>query len=172
MLKNIRAVSVMTVITLASGSMLLQSCSSNGGGLSGADLLTKENVGALAGAAGGAWVGSNVGKGKGNTVAIATGTLLGAMLGSNIGRSLDQADMAYYDRTSQYAMENARTGATTTWNNPDSGASGTITPTNTYQTAGGQYCREYTQTINVDGRSVQGQGQACRNPDGTWTIVN
>lgn len=151
-------------------SLLSQGCSGNGAGLSGLDLLTKENIGAVTGAAGGAWIGSNIGGGKGNTVATAAGTLLGGILGANVGRSLDSADMQYYDRNSQYAMENSRSGETTTWNNPDSGVSGTITPTRTYESAG-RFCRDYTQTINVDGRNVQGTGRACREDNGAWTII-
>ena len=49
----------------------------------------------------------------------------------------------------QRTFESAKTGETTTWQNPDSGHSGSITPTHTYQAASGQYCREYQQTIDV-----------------------
>ena len=70
------------------------------------------------------------------------------------------------------AIENARTGETSTWKNPDSGHSGSITPTNTFQNANGQYCREYQQTINVGGQKEQGYGTACRQPDGSWKIVS
>jgi surface antigen len=29
-------------------------------------------------------------------------------------------------------------------------------------------CRVYTQTVYIDGRPRSGQGQACRQPDGSW----
>lgn len=161
------------------GALLLQGCAENGamngngsaGGLFPQGTFSKANIGTLAGAAGGAWVGSNVGKGKGKIVSIAAGTLLGAALGRSVGASLDRADMEYYSRSSQSSMENTRTGETTSWQNPDNGHSGSFTPTRTYQTAEG-YCRDYTQTINVSGRAVTGHGTACRQPDGTWRIVN
>lgn len=133
--------------------------------------ISKGDVGGLAGAATGAIVGSNVGKGKGNIAAIAIGTLLGAGIGNEIGSSLDRADMAYYNSTSQRAMETAQAGEALPWKNPDTGNSGTITPSNYYQTASGQYCREYTQTINVGGKNVQGHGTACREQDGSWKII-
>jgi len=133
--------------------------------------LNKETVGGLSGAVAGAWIGSNTGKGKGNIAAIAVGTLLGAAIGSDFGRSLDKADMKYYNQTGQTALEYNRTGATSTWKNPDSGASGTFTPKKTFERKG-NYCREFTQTIKIGGKSESGYGTACRQPDGSWKIVN
>ncbi len=144
-------------------------CSTNGGADGG---IKKADIGTLGGAIGGAWIGSNVGKGKGNIAAIAAGTLLGAYLGNQVGASLDRADMAYYNQTSQSALENNKVGTSSTWHNPDSGNSGTITPTRTYQASNGAYCREYTQTISVGGKASEGYGTACRQPDGSWQIQN
>jgi surface antigen len=144
-------------------------CSQNGGADGG---IRKEDIGTLGGAVGGAWIGSNVGKGKGNIVGIAAGTLLGAYLGNQVGASLDRADMSYYNNTAQRALESSKTGSTSTWTNPDSGNSGTITPTRTFQTAQGEYCREYTQTISIGGKQSEGYGRACRQPDGSWKIQN
>lgn len=131
--------------------------------------IKKEDIGLLTGAIGGAWIGSNVGKGKGRIVAIATGTLLGAALGKSVGGSLDKADLDYYNHVSQNTLETARTGSTIDWQNPDTGTHGSITPVKTYQQAN-TYCREYQQTIVVGGRTVEGYGTACRQPDGSWKI--
>jgi len=54
------------------------------------------------------------------------------------------------------------------WRNPDSGNSGSITPTRTYEIANGQYCREYRQTIVIGASRNRPNGTACRQPDGTW----
>lgn len=159
------------ITALLLASLLLASCENTGNGGLG-NLLTKENIGTATGAVGGAWIGSNIGKGKGNIVAIAAGTLLGAQLGRSIGASMDRADMQYYHQTSQQALENSRTGSTSTWSNPDSGNYGSITPTRTYQAGNGLHCREYTQNIYVGGQSEQAVGTACRQPDGTWQIQN
>lgn len=131
---------------------------------------TKQTVGTLLGAAGGAALGSNIGKGKGQIVGIAAGTLLGAAVGSGIGASLDRADKMYYNQTYTRTLETVPSGQTVAWQNPDSGNSGSFTPTRTYQN-NGQYCREFTQTIRVGGQQQQGYGVACRQPDGTWQIV-
>jgi surface antigen len=152
--------------------LTLTSCQPGAGQGGFADMFTKENIGALTGAAGGAWLGSNVGKGKGNVAAIAVGTLLGAGLGKSIGASLDAADMSRYNQTSQRALETQGNGHTSTWNNPDSGNSGTITPIKTYQTSNGTHCREYSQTISVNGKYEEAYGTACRQADGTWQIQN
>ena len=73
-------------------------------------------------------------------------------------------------QAAQKAFENSQSGKPTVWNNPDSGNSGSITPTRTYQLANGTYCREYQQTITVGGEQQQAYGTACRQPDGTWKI--
>jgi surface antigen len=80
--------------------------------------------------------------------------------------------MAYYNQASQTALNTGQNGASLPWNNPQTGNSGTITPTNYYQNTSGQYCREYNQTINVGGKTERGYGTACRQPDGTWQIVS
>ncbi len=137
-----------------------------------ADQGNKQTLGTLLGATGGAVLGSNVGKGKGNIVGIAAGTLLGAYAGNEIGASLDRADMGYANNTAQEAFETAPAGRTSSWRNPDSGNSGTVTPVKTYQTNNGQYCREYNQTVNVGGRTEEAYGTACRQEDGSWKIIN
>lgn len=131
----------------------------------------KETGGALLGAGTGALIGSQIGGGRGTLVAVAVGTLAGALIGQGIGQSLDRADQLMMERNAQYALENTRTNATTTWRNPDTGNYGAITPVDTYQTASGQYCREYTQAVVVGGEKQQAYGTACRQPDGTWKIV-
>ncbi|MBW2667776.1 MAG: hypothetical protein JRE13_15930, partial [Deltaproteobacteria bacterium] len=72
-------------------------------------------------------------------------------------------------QAAQQSFENSRSGSSTSWQNPDSGNSGTITPTRTYQN-GDQYCREYQQTIVVGGEPQDAHGTDCRQPDGTWQI--
>lgn len=131
----------------------------------------REGGGTVLGAAGGALLGSQIGSGRGRLVAVAIGTLAGALMGQDIGRTLDRADQAYMERNAQYALESTRTHQPTTWRNPDSGNYGSITPVETYQTAQGQYCREYHQTVYVGGQPQQAYGTACRQPDGKWLIV-
>lgn len=156
-----------SILTGVSILTILTACDQHGQSRS----ITKSDMGTVAGAALGGWAGHNIGGGSGQVVATIAGTLLGAALGSEIGASLDRADMAYYNETSQRALETAQPGQSLPWSNPQSGVSGSITPSNYYQTASGQYCREYSQTIAVGGRTERGYGTACRQPDGSWQIV-
>lgn len=160
---------------LAVASLTLASCApqygpdaNNGVGGTG---INKEQIGMVAGALGGAFAAKDVGKGKGNVLAIAGGTILGGLIGGSIGKSLDRADMAYANSSTQNALEQTSSGVTSKWVNPDSGNSGTITPVRTYQSNNGQYCREFNQTIMVGGQSQKAFGTACRQPDGSWKIV-
>ncbi|NBX03502.1 MAG: glycine zipper 2TM domain-containing protein [Alphaproteobacteria bacterium] len=163
-------------IALFASTALLAACSqpmgqAGGGFTQGGSSINKQDVGTIAGAIGGGVLGHNIGKGKGQTVATIAGTLLGAGLGSSIGASLDKADMAMYHDTSQRALENAQPGQALPWKNPQTGNYGSVTPSNYYQNSQGQYCREYSQNIVVGGKSEQGFGKACRQPDGSWQIV-
>ena len=143
-----------------------------GGGLTqGGSSINKQDVGTIAGAIGGGVIGSNVGKGKGAIVGTIAGTLLGAAIGSSVGASLDKADLAMYNDTSQRALENAQPGQALPWKNEKTGNYGTVTPSNYYQNNQGDYCREYSQTIVVGGKREEGYGRACRQPDGSWKIV-
>ena len=131
-----------------------------------------EVVGTLLGAAIGGLVGSQIGSGSGNKVAIGAGVLAGGLLGNKVGRSMDCRDVEYHNSTAQSALETQRTGSSSQWVNPDSGHSGTVTPVQTYQRSDGVYCREFEQTITVDGDTELAGGTACRQADGSWEIVN
>ena len=131
---------------------------------------TKQTLGTLGGAGAGAFIGSNISHGSGNLAATVIGGLLGAFIGSEIGKSLDNADKLQAQQATQRTLETAPTGKTVTWQNPDSGHSGTVTPVKTYETAQGQYCREFQQTVTIGGQTQQAYGTACRQPDGTWKI--
>lgn len=142
--------------------LLLAGCASMG---------QKEGMGTALGAGAGAVVGSQFGGGKGQLLGVALGTLAGALMGNEIGRSLDKADQLTMEKTSQATLENAKTNTTSTWKNPDSGNSGSITPVKTFQNPQGEYCREYIQTVTIAGKEQQLYGTACRQPDGSWITV-
>ena len=131
----------------------------------------KTTGGTILGAIGGAALGSTIGGGKGRLAAVAAGTLLGAFVGNKIGESMDNADVAAAKQAQQRAYA-APMGQQITWSNPESGNSGTITPRREGHDTAGNYCREYQQTITVGGQTQQAYGTACRQPDGTWKVVN
>jgi surface antigen len=150
------------IAAVAMTALVLAGCAADSG--------AKQNVGTVAGAIGGAALGSQFGRGTGNVAAIAAGTLLGAFLGSEVGKSLDAADRAAADRAQSRAYA-APVGERITWNNPNSGNSGTIVPTREGTSSSGAYCREFQNTIIVGGKTEQAYGTACRQPDGSWKVV-
>ncbi len=131
----------------------------------------KEKIGAVSGAVIGGILGSKVGGGSGQLWATGAGVLVGGLLGSEIGKSLDKADRAYLGQANTRA-QTAPIGETVSWNNPDSGNYGTVTPTREGESSYGRYCREYEQVIYVGGQQETAVGQACQNDDGTWQIVS
>lgn len=132
----------------------------------------KQTVGTAGGALVGGLLGSKMGKGSGQLWATGAGALLGAFAGSSIGKSLDQADMMYHQQAVDKAY-GAPLNQQINWNNPDSGHYGSVTPIREgRQSASGNLCRQYKQTIVVDGRSETAYGTACQNADGSWTLAN
>ena len=151
------------VVMLVISTFVIFGCATNMG--------QKEGAGTVIGGVGGALIGSQFGGGSGRLVGVAIGTLAGALIGQEVGRSLDKADRLAMENTAHQALESNRTEETSTWRNPDTGHSGTITPVRTYSEPTGRYCREYTQTVLIGGEEHKGYGTACRRPDGQWEII-
>lgn len=156
----LRKSSVMAVLGL---SVLVAGCQPEnwGGG---------EALGTLGGAAAGGLIGSQIGKGSGNAAATLTGVLLGGFIGNQLGGVVDESDRKMASRAEKRAYT-APIGQQITWNNPDNGNSGVITPVRDGYSNSGAYCREFQQTIVVGGKQQQGYGKACQQPDGSWKIV-
>jgi len=146
---------LLLVVTLATGCQTIQDN-------------PKTSVGAFGGAAFGGLIAAAAG---GGGAAIAGAVIGGALLGGLAGNMLDQRDKRMAAEAQQRALETAPTGQPVAWTNPDSGHSGTITVTRTYQ-QGGTFCREYQQTVTIGGQQEHAFGTACRQPDGSWRIMS
>lgn len=128
---------------------------------------TKQDQGVMIGAVAGGLLGSRFGHGGGRALATMVGAMAGAAIGGSIGQSMDQQDRI----NTSMALENVRTGVSTTWTNPDSGNQYEVTPTRTYETDDGP-CREYTMEATIGGKKEEVYGTACRQADGSWKIQN
>lgn len=125
------------------------------------------------GAAGGGTLGGLIAAAAGGSpTAIAASVIGGILVGGVVGNLLDERDKRLAAEAGQRALETAPSGHAVAWANPDSGHSGTVTPTKTYQTASGTYCREYQTTVVIEGKQDKAHGTACRQADGSWKIVN
>ena len=126
----------------------------------------KTSIGAFGGAAFGGLIAAAAG---GGGAAIAGAVIGGALLGGLAGNMLDQRDKRMAAEAQQRALETAPTGNPVAWTNPDTGHSGTVTPTRTYHSDRG-YCREFQNTVVIDGKNENAYGTACRQPDGSWKV--
>jgi surface antigen len=113
-------------------------------------------------------IGSQVAKGDERTAAIIGGSIIGALVGGSIGRSMDEVDQNCVGQ----ALEHAPDGKNIMWNEPEDGSRYQVTPVETYQDNGGRYCREYQTVSVVGGRTQETYGTACRQPDGSWRLMN
>jgi surface antigen len=126
----------------------------------------KAAIGGFGGAAFGGLIAAAAG---GGAPAIAGAVIGGALLGALAGNMLDQRDKRMAAEAQQRALESTPTGRPVAWTNPDTGHSGTVTPVRTFQSNRG-YCREFQNTVIIDGKSENAYGTACRQPDGSWQI--
>jgi surface antigen len=138
------------------------------GACEGTGMSTGETVGTIGGAAAGGLLGAQVGKGQGRLLAAVAGTLVGGYLGNRLGARFSAADRQEAATAERSALT---TGEPTTWSNPDSGNSGRVTPSRSFNDAAGHACREFEHTVIVDGRPESGHGTACRNANGEWELA-
>jgi len=127
----------------------------------------RDIIGAVLGGAVGAAAGAQIGKGDGRTLATIGGAVIGVLVGGTVGRAMDQVDQSCVGQV----LERAPAGRTVVWNDPDRDRAYAVTPTRTYQTPGGDYCREYQMKVTIAGRVENAWGTACRQPDGSWRKI-
>jgi len=112
-------------------------------------------------------------------IAATVALMIGAGLGFGTGdflarRSIELAgeqrarDTALAETTLRRALETQVSGTPVRWENPDSGASGTVKPTRTFKNHNDQFCREYERVETLGTRSETVSGIACRGEDGQW----
>lgn len=127
----------------------------------------REQAGTVIGAVVGGVLGSQVGHGSGRAAATIVGTIAGGLIGGTIGRSMDETDRL----KTAHTLETGRSGAPSSWRNPDTGHQYTVVPAPAYQGAQGP-CRDYTVDGVIGGRTEKVHGTACRQADGSWRVLN
>ena len=144
-----------------------------------------------AGAIGGGALGAGVSHGSAGGVI--GGALIGALIGNTIARDNcnDHQSDSYYYNHAQYGS--VHDGRNQKWRNPNTGASGEIRVTRTYNQSGywdgdnwnesrgprhdnvryvQTSCREYTEIVNDHGRRTVNH-TACRAQDGNgWRVIH
>lgn len=136
--------------------------------LAGCADMTKQDIGTVTGGVAGGLLGSQFGGGSGKLLAVGAGALAGAFLGGAIGKNMDDTDRMKMNQ----ALESNSVGQPAYWQNQKTGANYTVVPMKNVTVDGNQYCREYRSTANIAGKNQQVYGTACRQPDGSWKVVN
>jgi surface antigen len=153
-----------------------QQAYSQGGGYTGcAPDQDREVIGTLLGGIVGGIIGNQFGRGRGRTAATVAGVVLGGIAGNAITRdrwcSDRRADAYYYNYAYYDAFDTPSYGRRYEWRNNYSGNWGYVEPIGYTDYQGYDDCREFSQTIYIDGRPQYGRGVACRQRDGSWRIV-
>ena len=152
-------------LSAAMGLLLLAGCNT---------MSQNEGAGALLGGLAGAVLGSQFGSGDGRLAMTAVGAVIGATVGQQIAESLDAASQHQANTATHRALDTAPVGHSVHWENTANTtgpAYGSTTVTRAGSNDIGEPCREFEQTISVDGRVEQGVGVACRASDGTWRLM-
>lgn len=71
----------------------------------------------------------------------------------------------------QFALETLPSDTTQRWQVGDNTQSGYVTPLRTFRIETGHYCREYLETVSLNGEVRSRIETACRTQDGRWLTV-
>ena len=101
-------------------------------------------------------------------LALASCTALSGAGDSGAYGQLTDYDVDLAARSLQETLESAGDGETRSWRNYMSGNEGAITPTRTYVSEGGYFCRDYRERLTVGGDRSEFSHMACRDEAGRW----
>jgi surface antigen len=129
------------------------------------------------------------------SLALASGGLTGACsypIGSLFGKDDDKAeltgsvaptpvsltpaenppenDLVYARAAASEVLAKGGKDTSAPWENPRTGARGTVTPLATAYTQSGQTCRDFLASYVHDGAEAWMQGEACQQQKGRWEI--
>jgi surface antigen len=128
-------------------------------------------AGVIVGALIGGLLGNAVGSGGGRTGATLAGVIVGGAVGAALTSNLDCEDRSYAYKAYYDGFNAGRPGAVYRWSNPRNNHRGDFRVVDYYNDPYGFRCSNFSQTIYINGRPQEARGRACRQPDGTWTIV-
>ncbi|GIL38724.1 glycine zipper 2TM domain-containing protein [Roseiterribacter gracilis] len=116
----------------------------------------KTAIGTLAGAAGGGLLGSQFGGGSGKTAMTIAGVVGGGVLGNQVGQRLDAEDCAEQRAAAARRQQRVAEQRSAAYHDPSSGRA----------------CREVQSTAFIHGERQIVTGTSCREPDGSWKMVD
>ncbi|MGH6619286.1 MAG: glycine zipper 2TM domain-containing protein [Alphaproteobacteria bacterium] len=132
------------------------------------EMFDQPGIGGLVGAAAGGFTGSRFSKSSDTLAATAIGALIGAAAGRHAGGGIARSEEVCFSQSFEHVADRE----TIAWMDPVEGVHYAVTPTKTVKALDGRYCREYTARATVNGQAAGTFGTACRQPDGSWELIN
>ncbi|MGC8536836.1 MAG: RcnB family protein [Rhizomicrobium sp.] len=127
-------------------------------------------AGVLVGALIGGLIGHTASHGR--TGATVAGVVVGGAVGAALTSNLNCEDRSYAYKTYYTGFNAGRPNRNYHWRNPSNNHRGTFRVGRYYNDPDGFRCATYSQTAYVGRERHLANGRACRQPDGTWAIVN
>ena len=87
-----------------------------------------------------------------------------------IAATPSESDLAYAKAAAAVVLARPEKDASQFWENPGTGARGTVTPIADAYTQDGFQCRDFLASYVRDGAESWLQGDACRIHEGRWTV--
>jgi surface antigen len=89
----------------------------------------------------------------------------------SVGAALPpESDLVFARAAASEVLGRGAKDASTAWENPQSGARGTVTPIANAYTQDGRQCRDFLASYVRDGSEAWLQGEACRGGRGKWEV--
>ncbi len=79
-------------------------------------------------------------------------------------------DLVFTRAAVNEVLNRSGTGASVPWENPHSGARGTVTPIAAAYSEGGQTCRDFLASYVQGASQAWMQGEACKQDKGGWEV--
>jgi surface antigen len=94
----------------------------------------------------------------------------GGLVGGPFGARLDRADRTAAFEAEYKALEYSKGGELVTWTGRTGTAGGKVVAAQPYR-VGSQDCRQFSHELTLSGAATNARGTACRNNDGTWSLL-
>ncbi len=100
----------------------------------------------------------------------AMATMLGGLAAGPAGAALGDTERKTALEAEYRALEFSSTGQPVTWRSADGGHAGQVMAGAPYR-VGSQDCRQYSHTVSTRAGTETARGTACRNADGSWSLL-
>jgi surface antigen len=138
-------------------------------------------AGLLAGVAGCSTTGPNQGTGGlsvltpggggGKVASNIIAAMGGGLVGGSVGAGLSEREKRRALEAEYKALEHTASGQAVSWKGDQPAHYGEVVAAQPYR-VGSQDCRQYAHTVYAGGAGSTARGTACRNADGSWTLLN